>query len=301
MGWQAILGAAAGIGGALLNSGGQARQNRLSREFALKMYNRQVQDAYRFWQAENEYNSPREQMNRFMEAGLNPNLIYGQQNTGGNISLPSVQTPEFRNPRYGDVVTDSFSVLNSMYDLDIKENQAANLNAQNALIHQDVILRAAQTENILSGTERSKFDLGVEKELRDVSIQARQESLRQLKQSIDLATRKDAREAVMNASNVEEAAERMLMMQQNRAQSKEEIRRIRATVQNLKRDGVLKDFDIALRKQGLNPNDPTWMRIVATQLQQWIDSGKPFPYEEDIKRGAKSLFFESLPKSPFGF
>lgn len=32
------------------------------------------------WNRENEYNSPLQQMKRFQEAGLNPNLIYGQQN-----------------------------------------------------------------------------------------------------------------------------------------------------------------------------------------------------------------------------
>ncbi|MBQ8501023.1 MAG: hypothetical protein IJ494_01780 [Bacteroides sp.] len=38
------------------------------------------------WNRENAYNSPTAQMSRFKAAGLNPDLIYGQSNTSGQIS-----------------------------------------------------------------------------------------------------------------------------------------------------------------------------------------------------------------------
>lgn len=41
------------------------------------------------WNMVNEYNKPSAQMARYAEAGLNPNLIYGQSNTAGSISAPS--------------------------------------------------------------------------------------------------------------------------------------------------------------------------------------------------------------------
>lgn len=37
------------------------------------------------WNAKNHYDSPAEQMRRYQDAGLNPFLIYGQQNQSGNI------------------------------------------------------------------------------------------------------------------------------------------------------------------------------------------------------------------------
>lgn len=37
------------------------------------------------WNAKNRYDSPAEQMKRYQDAGLNPFLIYGQQNQSGNI------------------------------------------------------------------------------------------------------------------------------------------------------------------------------------------------------------------------
>lgn len=41
------------------------------------------------WMLQNAYNTPAEQMKRFREAGLNPNLIYGQTNMAGSIGTPS--------------------------------------------------------------------------------------------------------------------------------------------------------------------------------------------------------------------
>lgn len=44
---------------------------------------KQQEQAYNLelWNLQNKYNSPAEQMKRFQDAGLNPNLIYQQQNT----------------------------------------------------------------------------------------------------------------------------------------------------------------------------------------------------------------------------
>lgn len=41
------------------------------------------------WNMQNAYNHPAAQMARFREAGLNPNLIYGQTNMAGSVGTPS--------------------------------------------------------------------------------------------------------------------------------------------------------------------------------------------------------------------
>lgn len=40
------------------------------------------------WEMQNAYNTPSAQMARYKDAGLNPNLIYGQSNTAGAIAAP---------------------------------------------------------------------------------------------------------------------------------------------------------------------------------------------------------------------
>lgn len=54
------------------------------------------------WQRENEYNSPAAQMQRYQDAGLNPNLIYGQQNLSAGspqASVPQLQSGKLVNTR----------------------------------------------------------------------------------------------------------------------------------------------------------------------------------------------------------
>lgn len=45
------------------------------------------------WNMQNEYNTPSAQMLRYQDAGLNPNLIYGQSNMAGNINTASAAQP----------------------------------------------------------------------------------------------------------------------------------------------------------------------------------------------------------------
>ena len=56
----------------------------------------QQQQAYELdmWNLKNLYDSPESQMKRYQDAGLNPNLIYGQQNTSGNV--PTGAPAQFR-------------------------------------------------------------------------------------------------------------------------------------------------------------------------------------------------------------
>lgn len=68
-------------------------------DYSAAAYNymmKQQEQAYNLelWNLMNEYNSPALQMSRYADAGLNPNLIYSQQNTA---SVPaSASAPTFR-------------------------------------------------------------------------------------------------------------------------------------------------------------------------------------------------------------
>lgn len=61
------------------------------------------------WNRTNEYNTPANQMKRYEEAGLNPNLIYGQSNTTSAGSTPSVQPSRYN---YGQSLINYFTIQN---------------------------------------------------------------------------------------------------------------------------------------------------------------------------------------------
>lgn len=86
-----LSGLGSGVGSGLLSIGGSLLGNSASKKAATKAYNRELA----FWRMQNDYNLPENQMERLVDAGLNPNLIYGNgvQNTaaGGVNAQPARQ------------------------------------------------------------------------------------------------------------------------------------------------------------------------------------------------------------------
>ena len=87
----AIIGGAAalagGLVGGLFNRKSQSSANKVNIQLARE----QQQFEQKMVQQQNEYNSPAAQMQRYAQAGLNPNLVYTQGSPGNQTSLPSYQ------------------------------------------------------------------------------------------------------------------------------------------------------------------------------------------------------------------
>jgi len=70
----------------------QKRNIRLQKDANLELANYAYDKDLEQWHLQNQYNTPQAQMTRFKQAGLNPNLIYGQGNAG-NASASPKMTP----------------------------------------------------------------------------------------------------------------------------------------------------------------------------------------------------------------
>lgn len=70
----------------------QSEENQKNREYNLQLA--QMQNAWNQeqWERENEYNSPVNQMKRFQEAGLNPDLMYQNGSAGNSMQLSGGMT-----------------------------------------------------------------------------------------------------------------------------------------------------------------------------------------------------------------
>lgn len=268
----AVAPALIAAGGSAANTAGGIFTNRANRKFAEKMYEKQKADNIALWNMQNEYNSPQAQMQRYEAAGLNKHLIYGQSNTAGSIATPDIQQGQSRNPNFGDALASAASGLLQYYDIKIKQAQYDNLRDQGQVIREDAMLKRAQTEATSVGSARGKFQLDFDSELRDVSAEARRESLRQLKVNTDVTQNRDVREAAITSSNIQEAIERIKSMAQTRAQSRAEIQRIEESIRQMEKDGTIKELDIDLRRQHINPNDPMWARYLGGLLSKLFES-----------------------------
>lgn len=109
LGLLAGLGKALMTGGKLTTLGSIATQgafslgsDMLSNRGALRRQRLADQQNIRFWQMQNEYNLPKNQMKRLQDAGLNPNLIYGSGSANTGIAgavAPSKPAPyNVKNP-----------------------------------------------------------------------------------------------------------------------------------------------------------------------------------------------------------
>lgn len=107
------------------------------------------------WHATNEYNHPKNQMARFREAGLNPNLIYGQMN---NVAPPAfVRSTPVPGIDFGmDKIADSIQNSESM------ELQRASLEQNAALSEAGLMMQAQKMSNDLDIRNR---ELGLQEAL----------------------------------------------------------------------------------------------------------------------------------------
>lgn len=268
------------LGQDINNNSNEQRANRQSRKWSEKMYQRQYDDNINFWNTQNEYNTPEMQMQRLRNADLNPNLIYGNGAAGGQaspIKSPEVQKPNFNFTPGRALSEASQNPMQFALEMETRQLTNDNLRADNDIKIQDAQLRKAQILGTLTAEEKNRYFLEFEKGLSGISAETRSEKLRQLKTGTDISINKDARESVALSNSIQESVQRMSESRQRVAQSKEEVERIKASTKLLSNDARLRQLEIELRQDGLNPNDPSWQIMVAKFIQYYAEGklGKP--------------------------
>lgn len=134
---QTALGFAGPVG-AILNPILQMLTNQKNRQWQSEQAELQNQRNIEQWNRENEYNLPANQMQRYIDAGLNPNLIYGQPSLSADS--PNMVAP--------------FETPNAI----APQLDAGALNQASALSHQNK-LTDTEIKNLLSDTPYSKANL----------------------------------------------------------------------------------------------------------------------------------------------
>lgn len=109
----------------------QSPMNYLFQRAAAREQNKMAID---WWNMQNEYNSPKSQIKRLVEAGLNPNLMYGQMSSSnaGDIGSPRVAQAEFNMSPVTSLVSNLGNVL-SLYSSFIDlQDKSLELNRKRA-------------------------------------------------------------------------------------------------------------------------------------------------------------------------
>lgn len=100
--WLAVGQAAANIGSQLWQNHTNRKQAERERDWNRENAEWAYQKNMELLKFQLDYNTPVNQMKRFKEAGLNPNLVYGQGSPGNMVSAPNVAAPTpTRRPEMG--------------------------------------------------------------------------------------------------------------------------------------------------------------------------------------------------------
>lgn len=262
-------------------------QNRQNRRFAQQQTLQARQWALEDWDRQNEYNSPRSQMQRLQEAGLNPNLVYGNGVQGATGNAQSVRSSD--QVKWQGNTPDFSGVQNSLFtyvDLRQKKAQADLLEKQNTIAIQTAALQAAKTGESLAKTAKTQFDLKMAQDLRNTSLQTAEQNLLRLQVGNQFQLDENERRQALTSANLAQAAERILLMRAQTANTQEQRAEIRERIRGIRLDGDLKQLDKDLREKGIYPNSPWWIKTLETYLDNQ-GNGKPFGGDLDW-----------IPKSP---
>lgn len=255
-----------------INAGVQGLQNAKNRKFARENRDLARQWALDDYNMQNEYNSPANQMQRYKAAGLNPHLIYGQSNEGATVR--STGTPDATGiaPKVDLNAAPAINAYNETRMADANYNNAIK---QAQVLDEERILKKAQITSTLAdaeskgvNTERARFDLGIESELRDTSLEFRKGAVRKQQADTDYTLNQDQRAQTQNAASLKQAVQTLLETQMRTSKMSVEKDHIKKQIQLLDKDLQLKADEIELRKAGLTPSSPTYQKVISKNLER---------------------------------
>lgn len=221
-----------------------------------KAYDRSVE----FWNMQNAYNTPERMMERFKNAGLNPNLIYGNgtSTVASPPSVPNVEAPQVNLPR----------AVSSYFDTQARVAQTDNLKAQNTVLIEEAALKRAQTRATEASIPLKEFDLGFKNDLRDTNLNYRQEELRKLSLGNTFQSVKNYYQSAREQSTLDSIAQDVVRKEAETGRIKLDSARLQEVIKLIQNDNELKQQELDLRRQGITSHDEIYWRVLAKYLSR---------------------------------
>lgn len=269
-----------------LNAVATSRANKQNIAFQREMYSRQRADALADFNMQNAYNSPAAMMQRYKDAGINPNLVVGggAANVSASVRSSSPGSANIQAPRF-DLSGLGESMLQAM--------QFMKTQAEADKIKAATELMKTQEKATSLGMDLTKVRIGREtvdltQAARMAPVQYEQAQANVAKTLADTKFTLDSndRAELMQASNLKEALVRMaaarLQMLNTVADTnlkRQALDTNEATqaklwvdIANGKLDAKIKEFEISLNKKGLTKSDPAYMRALNEFLENTAKS-----------------------------
>ncbi|WNK13907.1 MAG: DNA pilot protein [Microvirus sp.] len=231
--------------GSVIGIGASFLDNKLTQNRQDDVYRAQRGDAI----SDREYNSPKNQMARLKEAGLNPNLVYGN---GADVAVQNTRPSTYTTTPVttGAGIT---GALSQFVNLQKVQAETDNLRAQKELILADREYR-----------EHQSTGLGIDNSLKSALYQNSLEMAHQdlLKKQADTQFTLDSndRAAASNAMTIKEGLQRIIESRMRVAKDLQEIQNLKKSYNLIESDNRIRQLDIDVKEKGGQPHDSFFFR-----------------------------------------
>lgn len=148
----------------------QREENRLNRYYNQMLARQQNEWNLQQWNRENAYNSPLAQMYRLRQAGLNPDLMYGQGTTGNSAGSPEMTSGAPSDPNDMSAMLSKRSFAQTMQQILDKEQQRRMNEAQIEAIKANTNKTNSETQGQDIDNAIQQIRLGNEAKFQDQTL-----------------------------------------------------------------------------------------------------------------------------------
>lgn len=276
-----------GAGTQALNIAGSLAQNYYNRKYAEDQYRKQRTDNLADRDYANNYNSPISQMQRYKDAGLNPNLMYGGGATSQQAAVQTQQA-DTKNLQPQAPQLDGASILQMFYNL------------QSTIAKTDNV--RANTEQQQLGARLSEQSLEQKGKLFPGQLEAQTlDNRNKLLQGNNQFTQNEIQQA-LKENTIQQQFQKLVNMKQQELLSTQQlennpkkmeliqtqIRSLENAMDNANITRQLREKELEMLNDGYTKNDPLWARqliLLVTSLM----GGNTTPLQEKAKEGAKTV------------
>lgn len=259
--WINAIGTVASSIGSIGGLFAQGNMNKKNRRWNEQMYAKQRADALADWNMQNEYNSPLAVMQRYKDAGLNPNLLYGE-GTSSPASMVRSSSPGNYQGKAPD-----FASVGSVV-IDALQAKALRANIQRT---------EAETSRIEESTRGGRFKndlndaIGLDRLAAHEANRIEAGDQRYINEAMKAQAELDALSRDPSGKLVSITAPSSMMQRVLSAGYASTFQKL----SNLEKDGdiksaiqTVKEFEARLAKAGIPPNSPWYLKSLEALLDR---------------------------------